>query len=101
MFFERGVQVVQHQSGFDHGCTFIRVDGQNVAHVLGMVNDQARAHGLPALAGTTSPRHDGHSQIAANLQRQRHVGTAARHKYPDRHGLVDGGVGGVAAAVGR
>ena len=100
MFFERGVQMVQHHPGFDNGRAFFGVDGQNVAHVLGVVNDQARAHGLAALAGATTTRHDGHPQIAANVQRQRHVGTAAWHKNADRHGLVDGGIGGVAAAVG-
>ena len=65
-----------------------------------MVDDQSCADSLTTLAGAAAARHDGHAQVAANLQRQRDVCAAARHKDTGRYALVDRGVGGVAAFVG-
>lgn len=66
----------------------------------GVPEDQARADGLPALAGAAAARDDGHAQVAADGQRGFHVFLRARDEHANRHHLVDGGVGGVAAPVG-
>ena len=100
MLFEGCVQVVQHQARLHGGGALLCVDRHDLAHVFGVVDDQARTHGLATLAGAAAARHDGHAQIAANVHGQAHIGRITRHKHTQGHDLVNRGIGGVAASVG-
>ena len=93
MFFERGVQVVQHQAGLHGGGALVWVHRENLAHVLGMVNDQACTHSLAALAGAAATRHDGQAQFEATSHQPCHLGLGIRGEHHKRH--FDAPVGGV------
>jgi hypothetical protein len=98
--FQCRVQVVQNNAGFHFDGAIGNVHGQEVAHMLAAVDHQAGTHCLAALAGPAAPGHDGRAEVAADVQRQRHVGTVARHKDAHGHDLVDRGIGGVTPEVG-
>ena len=100
VLLEGRIQVVEHQAWLHRGSALLRVHCENLTHVLGMVNDQARAHRLATLAGAAAARHDGHTQVATNVQSHAHIGRVTRHKNTQRHGLVNGSVCRVAASVG-
>ena len=100
VLFQGGVQVVQHHARLDFHRAVLDIERQDVAHMLAVVNDQARAHRLAALAGAAAARHDGHAEVAAQVQRGGHFVHRLRYKNTDRHLLVNRGVCGVAAAVG-
>ena len=101
MRFEGRIQVVEHQARLHGSGALLGIDRHDLAHVFGVVNHQTRAHGLAALAGAAATRHDGHAQVPANVQRHAHIGFVTRHKNPHRHDLVNRGIGGVAAPIGR
>ena len=96
---EGGIEVVEHDARFDFDGALCHVHIQDVANVFGVIDDQARAHCLAALAGTAAARDDGHLQVAADIECGFHVLCGARHEHADRHDLVDGRIGRVAAPV--
>ena len=99
VFFQRCVQVVQHDAGFDNGCALVNIKIQNIAQVFAVVDDQARTHSLPALAGAATARDDRHVQVAANVQGGFNVFSRARYKHANGHDLIDRRIGGIAAFV--
>ena len=100
VFFQRCVQVVQHDAGFDDSCALVNIQIQHIAQVLAVVNDQPSTNGLAALAGAAAARNDRHVQVTANVQGGLDVFSRARHKHANRHDLVNRRIGGVAAFVG-
>ena len=100
MCFELGVQVVQHHARLDLYRALVHVKLDDVADVFAVVNHQARARGLTALAGAAATRHDGHAQVAANGHGGGHFVVMARHKNTHRRDLVDRCIRGIAATVG-
>ena len=99
MRFELGIEVVQHDAGLDFDGPLGHIQVQNPAQVFAVVDHQARAHGLTALAGATAARHDGDMQIAANIERQFNVLCRFGNKSANRDDLVNRRIGGVAATV--
>ena len=100
MCFELCVQVVQHHAGLDLYRALVHVKLDDVANVFAVVNHQARARGLTALAGAAATRHDGHAQVAANGHGGGHFVVMARHKNTHRRDLVNRRIRGIAATVG-
>jgi hypothetical protein len=99
--FQCRVQVVQHNAGFHFDGALGNVHGQDLRTCLLQVDHQAGTHRLAALAGAAAPGTMGTPRSRQMSSASRHVGTVARHKHAHGHLLVDRGIGGVAAAVGR
>ena len=95
------VEVVEDEARLDRRDAALGVDGDDVAQVLGGVDDQRRAGRLAALARAGAARQHRHGELARDLEGDRDVAVALRHEHADRHDLVDRGVGRVAAARGR
>ena len=68
--------------------------------MFAVIDDQTHASGLAALAGAAASRNDGYLQVTANGHGGSHFLGVLGHKHTQRRHLVNGGVGGVSAAVG-
>ena len=68
--------------------------------MFAVIDDQTYAGGLATLAGATASWNDGHLQVAANGHGGGYFLGVLGYKHTQRRHLVNGGVGGVAAAVG-
>ena len=68
--------------------------------MFAVIDDQTHAGGLTTLAGAAASRNDGHLQVTANGQGGSHFLVVLGHTRTQWRHLVNGGVGGVAAAVG-
>ncbi|KWT97635.1 hypothetical protein APY03_1331 [Variovorax sp. WDL1] len=97
---ELRVEVVQHQARLDGDAALRHVELEHAPHVLAVVDHQRRAGGLAALAGAAAARQHRHLQVARDVDGGGDVALGLRHEHAHRHDLVDGGVGGVAAARG-
>ena len=71
-----------------------------MANMFAVVDDQAHARGLAALAGASAPWNDGHLQITANGHGGGHFFCVLGHKHAQRGDLIDGGIGGVSTSIG-
>ena len=61
MRFEFGIEAVEHQTGLDLNRALVHIEVNDLTDVFAVVNHQARAGGLAALAGAAAARHDGHA----------------------------------------
>ena len=75
-----------------------RVGFDDSVQVLGEVDHQRAADGLPRLRRAAPARKESYALLAGDLQRRAHVVLRARDHHADRLDLVHRGVGGVAAA---
>ena len=98
--FEGGVEVAEHHAGLHPGTLGGGIDGAELAQMFGAVYHHTGIDGLAALAGAAATGEDGDSSLAADG----HGCDDILHPFGDDdggwHNLVDGGIGGIAAAVG-
>ena len=101
MLFQLPVEIVEHDSGFDHAGSIFDVERDDAVQVLGKVDDDAVIDGLAALRGAaTAWRHDP-AIVAADRECAQRFVDGARHHHAGRHDLVERRVGRVAAAAER
>ena len=67
--------------------------------MFAVIDDQTHTGGLTTLAGAAASWHNGHLQVTANGHGRGHFLGVLGHKHTQRRHLINGGVGGVAAAV--
>ena len=99
MLLQLPVEVVEHDSGFDHASAVFSVERDDAVEMLGEVDDDAVIDGLAALRRAAAARGDFAAGIARDRKRPQRLVDAARDHDAGRHDLVERGVGGVAAAV--
>ena len=68
--------------------------------MFAVVDDQAHARGLAALAGTATSWNNRNFQITADGHGGGHFFGVLGHKHTQRGDLVNGGIGGVPTSVG-
>ena len=73
--------MVQHQTGFDNSCALFCIDLQDIAYIFAVVNHQACARGLSALAGTAAAWNDWHTEVTANVHGDGNFLGVARNKH--------------------
>ena len=93
VWFEGGVQVVEHDAGLHRDRSLLGIQVQNLPQMLAVVDDQTGAHGLTALTGAAATGYQGHAHATANVQRGHHILAAGGHQDAHGHLLVSGGVG--------
>ena len=101
VWFEGGVQVVEHDAGLHRDRSLLGIQVQNLPQMLAVVDDQTRAHGLTALTGAAATGYQGHAHATANVQRGHHILAAGGHQDAHGHLLVNRGVGRIAPPVGQ
>jgi hypothetical protein len=94
------VELVEHDARLDRHLGAVLVEADDVAHVLGEIDDQRLAHGLTALRGAGAARQDRCLRVARHVQCDGEIGLVARDDDADRLDLVDRSVGRIAAARG-
>ncbi len=93
------IERIEHLARLDDSAARRNVQLDHSVKVLAVVDDQGFANCLSTLRGPATARQDGHARLRGNLHRgDRRIG-AARHDHAHWDHLVDGSVGGVAAAA--
>ena len=95
------IQLRQDDSGFHADGSRLHVQLQNPPHVLGKINLDSGADGLPALGCAATSGGDGDSLSAAEVHGPNHVVGRSWDDHADRHDLIDAGVGGIHASGHR
>ena len=95
------VEAVEHDARLDPDRAGLGVQLDDLAQILGVVDDQALADGLPGLGGAAAARGHRDAELAPERERRLHVGIGLRHDHRERLDLIDRGVGAVAAAIER
>ena len=98
---EVGIEMVEHDAGFDLDRHRLEVQIEHRTQVLAGVDHQRRAGGLPTLRAAAAARQQRHFQVTGDRHRGDDIGRAARHEHAHRHDLVDRRIGGVAPARRR
>ncbi len=97
-----GLRKALRRSSTTPGCTVTSracgVERDDLVEVLGVVDDQRRAHSLATLGGAGAARQDRHAFRDSDLQRNACRLRTARHDHAHRLHLVNGSVGAVAPA---
>src|SRR5437762_8986310 len=94
-------QSIQYDAGLDASMPLLRVQLQNLVHVLAEVEHNRDVAALPGEAGPGSARQYRRADLPARTQGRRNVLQISRYHQPDRHLPVVRGIRGVkrAAAV--
>ena len=100
VFFQRRVEMAEHNPRLHHRPPRLRIDGDKAAEMFGAVDHQGMIDRLPALAGAATACQHRNTGLSRDLQGGGDVFDPLRHDHAHRHGLIDGGIGGVAAPVG-
>ncbi len=95
------IEVREHEARLDQGGACLRVDVENVAKVFGAVDNDGAVDGLAALTGAAAARQHGNTGFAGDGKRGGDIVDGFGHDHADGFDLVNRGVGGIAAAVGR
>ena len=98
---QRVIQCAERNARFHPRDTRLGIHFQHAPQVFRAIQHQSAIDGLPALAGAAAPRQDRHAFFPANGERRFHIGDGTRHHHPNRFLLIDRGIGGIAAAIGR
>ena len=98
MGFEVAVELVEHDAGLDHAAPSRNVELNDAVEIFGAVDDEGAIDGLAALGGAAAARQHGHAFLARQRNGALGLRDRARRHHPDRHDLVMGGVGCIAAA---
>ena len=93
--------MIEHHTGLHRGLVLIGVDAQDFVQVFRTVNDQRCANCLAALRCSCAAWQDRHPLLRGNLQRNARFLLGARDDHADRLDLIDGRIGGLAAARKR
>ncbi len=101
MLLELTVQVVEHDSGFDHAAAVLDIQRKDAIKVFREIDDDAVIDGLAALRGTAAARGNDAAVISRDGQRPQRLFHGAWNHDPCGHDLVERRIGGVAAAVER
>jgi hypothetical protein len=99
VLLDRGAEVVVDDTGLDACPTLFGVDLDDVAHVLGEIDDDGVVGGLACEAGAATARHDGHAEFFGGTDNGLDVIGVAGDGDADGDHLVHGGVGGVQESV--
>ena len=99
MLFELAVEVVEHDAGLDHAGAVLDVEREDPVQVFGEIDDDAVVDRLAALRSAAAARGDDQAVVAGDRKRAQRLVDGAGDHDPERHDLVERGVGGVAAAV--
>ena len=100
VWLERLIEVIQNHAGLHRHLACLQVQGEHFSQVSAGVDDQCLTHGLSTLRRAATATEDRHAGIAGDLQGQAKVEAGLRHHHPQRHALVDGGIGRIAAPGG-
>ena len=73
--------MVQNQARFDNRCAFFCIDMQDIAYIFAVVNHQACARGLSALAGTAAAWNDWYTEVTADIHGDGNFLGVARNKH--------------------
>ena len=95
MLFRRVAEVVENHSGLDPGNAPLRVNFQNLVHVLGKVENDGDVAALTGERRATATAQNGSAILARQADRGYHVIDVARKDYSDGDLAVVGAVGGV------
>jgi hypothetical protein len=98
MLLQFGIQMVEHEAGFDGDEASLKIQFANVAIVFAVVDHEGGAGGLAALAGAAAARQHRNLHVAGDVERGGDVAFAFRHQHADGHDLVDRGIGRIPAA---
>ena len=74
------------------------IDFEHAVEMFRAIDDQRRIHRLPALRGAAAARQHRDALLARDRDRARRIVHGARRHHAERHDLIMGGVGGIAAA---
>ena len=99
MLFELAVEVVEHDAGLDHASAVLDIEREDPVQVFGEIDDDAAVDRLAALRSAAAARGDDQAVVAGDRKRAQRLIDGAGDHDPERHDLVERGVGGVAAAV--
>jgi hypothetical protein len=93
-----GIELVLNQTWLHPTPTFFLIHLQDPVHILGEVQNNRIAHGLPCQGGPPASGQDGNVEAVGNLDNRLDISFVARNNDTDRLDLVDGSVSGVKEA---
>ncbi len=92
------IELVEDNARLDPHSHGVPVNDSNPVQVLGEVNDDTRADGLPGKAGGGASRNDRHALVRGDRHGGDNVLCRSRHDHAERLDLIETGVGRIQAA---
>ena len=98
MRLQSPVQFVQNDAGTHHTTPVFNVEFQDVIEILRIIQNQRFVDGLTALRSAAAPGENRNALFARNIDRCADVIFGFGAQNSQRHHLVEGGIGRIAAA---